>query len=439
MDGSTVAIFVICLILFKLAIGIVTGPNKFPWLICFVLAAIVTAAITYKQDETQIQIKTELEEAEIAEVMVAPEVINYQPQAVSLNGDLPKLERITWEDFKLLASNPEFEADLRDAIERSRDIKLERYRKLYASQKSFGMFTTDKTKTELLNIIQSLKGPIKIRLAKAVNIGDSLIGRTDVKDFLAQQIIAFSSNPHVFLNNFQNICIFGPSGIGKTKLAFTISEVYLATGILSRNNFVKTTKSDFTTAYVNESGTMTRNALMHGLEGVTFIDEAYDITQSGQRGVYRDHGDEAVTEMVNFLDKTIGLSIVIASGYEAEMKKRFLGANEGMDRRFFYKITLKEYTNEELYVICKRFLTKSGISVNSKQGSYLWGCIKAVYDEDPSVFSKQGSDMLSLSGEINRIMFSSKSVIWKRDYKKIISHAIASFTALKGHEIIPAQ
>lgn len=436
MDITTVAIFVVCLILFKLVVGVVTGPNKFSWLACIALAAVVTAIIVYHQEELQ-GVESMAEETEAPEVVMQTEPINYRPQSVSLNGRVPDLEPITWKDFKLLATSSEFADDLAQAIEVSRQIKLERYKRMRSGAKTFGLFSGDKTKSELDSIIKSLKGPIRVRLDRAVNIGESLVGREDVKDFLAQQIIAFSNNPHVFLNNFQNICIFGPSGIGKTKLANTISEVYLATGILSRNNFVSTTKADFTTAYVNESGTMTRNALMRGLEGVTFIDEAYDIVQSGMRGEMRDHGEEAVTEMVNFLDKTMGLSIVIASGYEGEMRRRFLGANEGMDRRFFYKISLKEYNNKELYIICKRFLEMSGISVNKKQGSYLWGCIKAIYDENPEVFSKQGSDMLSLSGEINRIMFSTKSVVWSRDYKKIISRAITSFSSLKGYEIVP--
>lgn len=436
MDGSTIIIFVVSLILFKLILSVITGPNKFPWLICIVLAGIATVIISYKQEEEQQQLQQEVEESDV-ETYEPPKEVLYAPELITLDGSKPKLKRIKWNDFKLLAQSPEFESDLENAIAISREIKLERYKKMLVSANSFGMFSTDKTKSELNNILKSLKNPIRIRLKKAISIGDSLIGRSDVKDFMAQQIIAFSNNPRVFLNNFQNICIFGPSGIGKTKLASTISEVYLATGILSRNNFVKTTKADFTTAYVNESATMTRNVLMRGLEGILFIDEAYDITQEGGRGVYRDHGTEAVTEMVNFLDKTMGLSIVIASGYEKEMRQRFLGANEGMDRRFFYKLSLNKYSDKELYIICRDFLAKTGVNVDNKQGSYLWGCIRAVYNANPNIFSKQGSDMLSLAGEINRVMFSTKSVYWEKDYKKIISHAVAGFSGTKGQEFVP--
>ena len=35
-----------------------------------------------------------------------------------------------------------------------------------------------------------------------------------------------------------------------------------------------------------------------------------------------DHGYEAITELVNFLDKHMGLSIVIAAGYEKDMEER---------------------------------------------------------------------------------------------------------------------
>jgi hypothetical protein len=47
-----------------------------------------------------------------------------------------------------------------------------------------------------------------------------------------------------------------------------------------------------------------------------------------------DFGKESITEIVNFLDKNIGLICVIAAGYEHETYGCFMGANEGMPRRF---------------------------------------------------------------------------------------------------------
>src|SRR5690554_5451407 len=107
MDITTVAIFVVCLILFKLVVGVVTGPNKFSWLACIALAAVVTAIIVYHQEELQ-GVESMAEETETPEVVMQTETINYRPQSVSLNGRVPDLEPITWKDFKLLATSSEF-------------------------------------------------------------------------------------------------------------------------------------------------------------------------------------------------------------------------------------------------------------------------------------------------------------------------------------------
>jgi len=87
--------------------------------------------------------------------------------------------------------------------------------------------------------------------------------------------------------------------------------------------------------------------LMKGLEGVVFIDEAYQIARAGKQS----HGDEALGEIVNFLDKYIGLSVVIVAGYKDEMMKNFLGANEGLARRFPLRLDLSNYTPADLFNI----------------------------------------------------------------------------------------
>lgn len=406
------------------------------------------------EDDLENAIKKHLEE----------DVIISKKEKVNLTYDSNpsvELDIMTWEKFKEEVKNPDFHVKFKRAIIVASGIKLDRYRKIRqevvtasgGKKKTMHDIINSRTATglssdiidELDKISDSLKHAIlktteetvSSNLRKVVEIGESIVGRRNVLDTISQQIYAFGRNPTNFLNNFQNIVIFGPSGIGKTKLATTISEMYTHSGILARNNFIKTTKADFTTAYVNESGKTTREVLMRGLEGVVFIDEAYDLTPPKTGLPSKDHGIEAVTEMVNHLDKYIGLSIVIAGGYEKEMKERFLGANEGMDRRFFHKITLGYYSSEELFKICKMFLKETTIRLSQASGSYLWGCIDQIYEEYPEMFDKQASDMLSLSGKIGHVTFSNKSGDFEKDHRVIISEAVAQFTEAKGNMIRP--
>lgn len=62
-----------------------------------------------------------------------------------------------------------------------------------------------------------------------------------------------------------------------------------------------------------------------------------------------------MTEIVNFLDKNIGISIVIVAGYQKEMEECFFARNEGLRRRFPTKYDLKPFNSLQLL---KVFLTK---------------------------------------------------------------------------------
>jgi hypothetical protein len=244
---------------------------------------------------------------------------------------------------------------------------------------------------------------------------ESLVGREDAKDIMALQIFTFARNPKLFFTSFQNITIYGRSGVGKSKLAETIGFVYAKSGILVRRKVRNVTKQEFTSSYVNEAAQLTRELLLSTLDGVLFIDEAYDLmppkTAMG-RGI--DHGHEAVTELVNFLDKNIGLSIVIAAGYEEDMEERFIGANQGLDRRFPHKIRLKDYSTKHLTDILLKFMAKSApqLEISDDDAGYLYTLIDFLYSKRPDLFSKQAGDMLILSSFLARSIYGSVTRYW---------------------------
>ena len=89
--------------------------------------------------------------------------------------------------------------------------------------------------------------------------------------------------------------------------------------------------------------------------GVIFVDEAYAITP-WQDGKPEGYGAEAAAAMVEFMTRYAGLYCLIVAGYEKEMVRYFLTANEGLARRFPYKFVLRDLTCEELLVVFKRQL-----------------------------------------------------------------------------------
>lgn len=272
---------------------------------------------------------------------------------------------------------------------------------------------------------------------------DSLTGRDDIKDFLALQLFTFSQNPRIFFTKFQNIAIYGKAGVGKTKLAEVIGHVYASSGILVRRHVQSASKADFTTAYVNESGRMTRKLLLSNLESVVFIDEAYDMTPpagpGGMKGI--DHGHEAIAAMVNLMNDTKGLLVIIVAGYQEEMEERFMSANKGLDRRFPFRLTLTPYRSEELTDLLIRFLAESnpGLEFTQEQGDYLFSVVNYINEHTPQFIDNQAGDMDNLSGFISRAIYGTMEMNWSDDYEEIVRRGVNSFLGIKGASLHPQR
>lgn len=259
------------------------------------------------------------------------------------------------------------------------------------------------------------RSSVKQNLIKAIydpiNGIETLIGRDDVKDILAAQLISFAANPMTFLTRINNFALLGSSGVGKTRLGEVISFFYSTCGLLIRDNFVVMTAGKLIKSHVNATAEYTNKVLNATLESILFIDEAYALTNSTEekeRGRLN-HGDDAINEMVAFIDKNIGLSIIIVAGYQDVMERDFMKANEGLTRRFPNTIILHPYTHDQLTNILLRFIAKSyGPSISDDEASIIFSYIKTLSDTDSSLFDKQAGDMQILSSDMLDAIYSSK-------------------------------
>ena len=349
---------------------------------------------------------------------------------------------MTYDKFKRIAFEPDFLQAFAKSMAINTQLKRQKYIKIrkqlseelaiasktnppsiIPSPKDESVNMLKTTISEIGNLIQETKKQnpnieyVKAQLYKCFydpSEGlDSLVGRQDIKDFIALQLYTFAQNPRVFFSRFQNIALYAPSGYGKTKIASVIAWVYSNCGILLRNRFLSVTKQAMTTAYVNESTSKTRNLLLSTLESVLLIDEAYDLTPPPNSLGFgaHDHGQEAITEMVNFIDKMMGLNIIIVAGYEDAMEERFMNANEGLARRFPHVIRLQRYTSEQLaQILVQNFhKTNPNVSLTDSDMQYMYKIIQFIeekenvledHDHGPVFFSKQGGDMLNIAGDI---------------------------------------
>ena len=263
----------------------------------------------------------------------------------------------------------------------------------------------------------------------------ALTGMGKMKDFLASQLYTFSRNPKVFYTRFQNIALYGPPGVGKTKLAEVIGYVYANSGILLNHVTNVVSKADFTTAYVNESGRLTRKLLLSSIESVVFIDEAYDITPESK--LLSDHGQESLAAMINVMNETKGMLVVIVAGYEDAMKERFMGANPGLARRFPHEIVLTGYSALELSEILINFLITTcpdDIEITKDISDYTYSLLEGVLDIYPDAFENQAGDMDNLAGCISEVLYTGEWN-WLTDHRDIILIGMNTFLGRKNMAI----
>jgi len=233
--------------------------------------------------------------------------------------------------------------------------------------------------------------------------------RSHIRNMLAGQIYSLANSYKMFTDFFLNVLLLGGAGVGKTATATVMSFVFSKIGILATNNVIMTTRGDLVGQYIGQTAQKTLRQLFNSFEGILFIDEAYQITpcQDGQEK--SDFGSESITEIVNFMDKYIGLNIIIAAGYPDKMKKCFLSSNEGLPRRFSYTYTLSNYSPQDLYGIFVNFVTnKLGDVFKNDDESYIYTMIRKLNATEPELFKSQAGDMLNLASILIRNFYNSK-------------------------------
>ena len=169
-------------------------------------------------------------------------------------------------------------------------------------------------------------------------------------------VSCFIKDPIHFRTKLMNFMLVGRTGSGKTTLASAIGDVFAKAGIFVGDSLIHAGRAELVAQYEGQTVARTRRFLIDNLDnGVIFIDEAYAITP-WDNGKPEGYGSEASTAMVEFMSRYQGLYCIIVAGYETEMVRYFLPANEGLSRRFPNKFLLPDMTADQLVNVFKRSL-----------------------------------------------------------------------------------
>lgn len=208
-------------------------------------------------------------------------------------------------------------------------------------------------------------------ISKIVNeILSDYEGNDVLKNYIYSDIVAFLGNALATQNDYRNYVFMGPSGVGKTTWARLMGKVYKAVGIYLYGRVAETKSNDYVSNFAGATAMKTSATLNQNLENIILIDEAYSLAEMTGTMGGGNVGDEAITAIVDWMDKNLGCYMMIIAGYEEPMRYKFLANNEGLLRRFDNQFVFEEYSGEQLSKILQRSLEKSDLL--DKWMPYTW-------------------------------------------------------------------
>ncbi|NCC30798.1 MAG: AAA family ATPase, partial [Chloroflexia bacterium] len=180
----------------------------------------------------------------------------------------------------------------------------------------------------------------------------------------------------------------GNPGTGKTTVARLMGEIYRDLGLLRRGHLVEVaTAADLVAEHVGGTSIKTNEVIDRALDGVLFIDEAYQLADPA-RGNF---GQEAVNTLLTRMENERERLMVIVAGYPHEMKQ-FVASNPGLSRRFpdDNKIHFPDYDPSELLQIVLQMLQSKGLPCPPETEVRLGEVVGGIYATRDEQFGNAG-------------------------------------------------
>ena len=130
---------------------------------------------------------------------------------------------------------------------------------------------------------------------------------------------------------------------------------------IKQNKLIEVSSKDLVGEFVGQTAPKTMAVVEKALGGVLFIDEAYSLASGTGSG--NSYNEEAIATLIQAMENYRDNLVVIFAGYTKEMQA-FLNSNSGIVSRIGYTLEFEDYTPDELIVIFKNMMKKSGFVVS---------------------------------------------------------------------------
>ena len=163
----------------------------------------------------------------------------------------------------------------------------------------------------------------------------------------------------------------GRPGTGKTTAARLVGHAYRSIGALRRGHTNAVSGSQIIGQFVGQTTHLVDQAVGAALDGVLFIDEAYQLSDDER------YGREAITTLVRNMDELRDRLVVIVAGYPENMQQ-LLESNAGLASRFGDPIDFPDFTDGQLTDILVKFLGGYGIDADETSRALLCRVVAAI-------------------------------------------------------------
>jgi len=143
-----------------------------------------------------------------------------------------------------------------------------------------------------------------------------------------------------------NFAFLGNPGSGKTTVARLFAQLLVDAGMRKKSEIVECTAQELKDGGIDEF----RKKIKEAMNGVLFIDEAYDLDPSGDF-----KGKPIVSELLTVAENQRGQLSIIIAGYEDDMNKKLFSFNDGLRSRF-QELVFDDYDEQDLKCIWEEML-----------------------------------------------------------------------------------